>query len=46
MYVQYSFIDRREPTTFASAPVQITPSMVVLAGILAMLASIAVVVLA
>jgi hypothetical protein len=43
MYVQYSFIDRREPTAFASAPVQMTPTLVVISGILAMIASAAVV---
>lgn len=46
MHVQYSFIDRREPTAFASAPVEITPALAVLAGLLAMLASVAVVALA
>ena len=45
MYVQYSFIDRREPTTFASPRVELSPTLVVCAGILAMLASVAVVAL-
>jgi hypothetical protein len=46
MYVQYSFIDRREPTDFRNPRIEMTPTLVVCAGILAMLASVAVVALA
>jgi hypothetical protein len=46
MYVQYSFIDRREPTDFAKPPIKLTPALAVCAGILAMLASVIVVALA
>jgi hypothetical protein len=45
MYVQYSFIDRREPIAFKSPPVELSPALVVWAGILAMLASVAMVVM-
>jgi len=45
MYVQYSFIDRREPTDFAHPHVRLSPALAVWAGIAAMLASIAVVAL-
>ena len=46
MYVQYSFIDRREPTDFTTPRIELSPALVVCAGILAMLASVAVVALA
>jgi len=46
MYVQYSFIDRREHPAFKNPPVELTPALAVWAGILAMLASVAVLALA
>jgi hypothetical protein len=46
MYVQYSFIDRRERTDFRQPHVELSPTLVVCAGILAMLASVVVVALA
>jgi hypothetical protein len=45
MYVQYSFVSGRKPTAVASAPVELSPSLTVWAGILAMIATIAAVAL-